>query len=85
MIELLAAAFIGMSAFLALFYVSLTIQNNISAGIGILGITQTSRFAANWMMRDIREASEVKSSYAASSDNTTLIAISVEPYFVRGG
>ena len=74
MVELLVATFIGMLAFLVLFYVSLTIQNNISIGSGILDITQTGRFAANWMMRDIREANEVKSSYSTySSDNTTLI------------
>lgn len=73
-VELLVATFIGMLAFLVLFYVSLTIQNNINVSSGILGIAQTGRFAVNWMIRDIREANEVKSSYSTyNTDNTTLI------------
>lgn len=73
-VELLIAAFIGMLSLSVLFYVSLTIQNNINVSSEILGITQTGRLAANWMMRDIREASEVKSSYAAyGTGNTTLV------------
>ena len=84
MIELLVATFIGMLTFLVLFYVSLTIQNNINVSSGILGITQTSRFAANRMMRDIREANEVKSSYSTyTSGNTTLI-ISIPVTDVNG-
>lgn len=73
-LELLVATLIGSLTFLVLFCVSFTIQDSINISGGILGITETGRFAISRISNDIREAETVKSSYSSyTSGDTTLV------------
>jgi hypothetical protein len=83
--ELLIANVIAILAFVVLFYVSFSIQENIGITSGILGISEKGRVAVNYMSRDIREANSVISlrtiggtTYSTSNDTLVLKVPSID-------
>jgi len=83
-LELLVATLIGTLTFLVLFYVSFTIQDSINISSGILGITETGRFAVSRISNDTREAKAVKSSYGSYSSNDTTLILEIPVVNVNG-
>ena len=76
-VELLIANFIAALAFVVLFYVAFTIQDNIGTTQGVLGISEKGRFAIDHISRDVREARAVLSSYSAyiTDDDTIVLSL----------
>jgi len=72
--ELIVGSAIAILAFVVLFYISFTLQDNIDITSGVLGISERGRFAIDRISKHIREAKSIVSLHGAySTDNDTIV------------
>ncbi len=83
-VELMVANIIVVLTLAVVFYISLTIQQNIGITSEILGITEEGRFAVNRISRDIREAKSVIASHGAYTTTDTTVILKVPPIDMQG-